>query len=241
MSAQGEGSMELRKVHAIKISDIIFEQLKEAIILKELLPEQQLPPENELAKIFETSRMTVRQALARLKEQGFIVQKVGTKGGTFVQPVTLYSHMRSPEELRQKWPKLREVFEYRALIEPEAAAYAAKRMTDVELACLHDVIVRSEEPDLPRELFRAYDVKIHLAIARGAGNSYIEQAVRKIRTEINPALDLMPYDEETRQRNSETHRKLYDALVKRDPVLAKELMQEHIVSAAQRIYEKLFS
>mgnify|MGYP001061182221 FL=1 len=32
MSAPGQGSMELRKVHAAKISDIIFEQLKEAII-----------------------------------------------------------------------------------------------------------------------------------------------------------------------------------------------------------------
>mgnify|MGYP002624309688 CR=1 FL=1 len=237
----GPGPIEFRKVNAVKISDIIFEQLKEAIILKELLPEQQLPPENELARIFETSRMTVRQALARLKEQGFIVQKVGTKGGTFVQPVTLYSEARSPEEIRQKWPQLREVFEYRVLIEPEAAAYAAKRMTDVELTCLQDLIEKSEEPGISRELFRAYDVKFHLAIARGSGNSYIEQAVRKIRTEINPSLDLMPYDEETRQANLEIHRKLYEAIAARDSILAKDLMRKHVIGAAQKIYEKLFS
>lgn len=233
-------SLELKKVSAKKISDFIFEQLEEAIILKELLPEWQLPTEHELAKRFDASRMAVREALARLEKQDLIIKKVGAKGGTFVQPVTLNTHLRSPEDIRLKWPALSEVFEYRELIEPEAAFLAAKRLKPEEIEQLEELIIKGEDPDISRESFRALDVRFHLLIAKGSGNRYIEQAVRKIRTEINPTLDLIPYDDYTKKSNLHMHKQLLTALKAQNEHLARKLMDEHIKRSLSRIYEKLW-
>jgi GntR family transcriptional regulator len=60
----------------------IEEQLAERIASRELPPGERLPPERELAKGLDVSRMTVRQALASLAARGLVERGVGR--GTFV-------------------------------------------------------------------------------------------------------------------------------------------------------------
>lgn len=232
-------SIELKQVSAKKISDFVYEQLEEAIILKEIMPDQQLPTERELAEIFNASRMVVREALSRLEDAGLIIKKVGAKGGTFVQSITLNSHLRSPEDIHKKGVNLTELFEFRLLIEPEAAALAARWITDEQLEQLEDYLSMSTDEQISRELFRALDVKFHLDIAKASGNTYLEKAVRMIRTQINPALDLMPYDDEIRKVNLDKHKQLISALRQHNEEAAKQLMKEHIESSASAIIEKI--
>lgn len=232
---------ELKQVSAKKISDFVYEQLEEAIILREFMPHQQLPTERELSEIFNASRMVVREALGRLEESGLIFKKVGAKGGTFVQPVTLHSHLRSPEEIHNNGIKLLELFEYRAIIEPEAAYLAAQRITVEQTDQLEHYLVMTKSEDISREMFRALDVKFHLDIAKASGNFYLEKAVRMIRTKINPALDLMPFSDEIREVNQTKHYQLIDALRAHDQDLAKTLMREHIEKSAAAITEKLLA
>lgn len=231
--------VELKQVSAKKISDFVFEQLEEAIILKEIMPNQQLPTERELAEVFNASRMVVREALSRLENSGLIYKKVGAKGGTFVQPVTLHSHLRSPQEIREKWNLLSDLFEYRSFIEPEAAYLAAARITTEQLSNMEGYIELSSSEECTRELFRALDVKFHLEIAKASGNFYLEKSVRMIRTQINPALDLMPYNEEVRQTNLSKHRQLLEAMNNHDQALAKSLMLQHIAKSSDSIYAQL--
>lgn len=56
--------------------------LKAAIECGKLKPNDRLPPETELAQRFQVSRMTVRQALIELENEGFIRRRQGR--GTFV-------------------------------------------------------------------------------------------------------------------------------------------------------------
>ncbi len=56
--------------------------LKAAIERGKLKPNDRLPPETELAQLFQVSRMTVRQALIELENEGFIRRRQGQ--GTFV-------------------------------------------------------------------------------------------------------------------------------------------------------------
>lgn len=233
--------IELKQVSAKKISDFVYEQLEEAIILREFMPHQQLPTERELSEIFNASRMVVREALGRLEVSGLILKKVGAKGGTFVQPVTLHSHLRSPEEIHNNGIKLRELFQYREIIEPEAAYLAAGHITVEEIDQLEHYLMLTKSEDISRELFRALDVKFHLGIAKASGNFYLEKAVRMIRTKINPALDLMPFNDDIRQVNLVKHHQLIEALRAHDKDLAKALMQQHIEKSAAAISEKLLA
>jgi GntR family transcriptional regulator len=57
--------------------------LTSAIAAGDLLPEAQLPPERDLADLAEVSRVTVRNAVAQLVEEGLLDQRRGA--GTFVR------------------------------------------------------------------------------------------------------------------------------------------------------------
>jgi len=231
---------QFQQVSPKKVSDFIFDQLEEAIILKELLPEEQLPNERELAVMFNASRLAVREALARLEAVGLIDKRVGAKGGTFVLPLTLHSHRRHRDQIAADWEQWSKVFEYRLVIEPEAAYLAAGHIGEEELRELQQYLDMSIASDCTRELFRALDVKFHLTIARASGNPYFEKAVRSIRTKINPALDLMPYSNEVRVRNSDSHFELLHMLRTRDAEGSRELMRNHIQQAATAIHRRVF-
>ena len=64
----------------------IYYQIKQAIknwiISKEFNPGDKIPSENELADKFGVSRLTIRQAISQLSQEGFLISKRGE--GTFV-------------------------------------------------------------------------------------------------------------------------------------------------------------
>lgn len=60
----------------------IKNKIQEWIVSKEYLPGEKLPSENELAKIFKVSRLTVRQAISVLDQEKLVFRKRGE--GTFV-------------------------------------------------------------------------------------------------------------------------------------------------------------
>ncbi|MFK3937811.1 FadR/GntR family transcriptional regulator [Alkalihalobacillus sp. NPDC078783] len=217
------------------MSDFIYEQLEEAIILKEFLSNEQLPSERELSTLFNCSRLVLREALAALEQQGLIEKRLGAKGGTFVLPTTKQSNHRSSSVIESSWKDLIDVFEYRSIIEPEAARLAALKITDEELDSLQLILDQSQHQLIEREEFRSLDVKFHLILGQASGNSYLENAIRKIRTRINPALDLMPYSNEVKTKTITDHKHLLAALHERNSSLTKDMMFNHINRSTKAI------
>src|SRR6266699_3665443 len=62
----------------------IEDWLAEAIGAGRLAPGDRMPSEQDLAAWFGVSRMTLRQALAKLARRGLVTRTVGRRGGTFV-------------------------------------------------------------------------------------------------------------------------------------------------------------
>lgn len=227
MAATPYGSS-FRHVASKHISDFILEQLEEAIFLKEILPDEQLPPERELAQMFNASRLAVREAIAELEKRGLIEKRLGAKGGTFVLPITLKAREYAREQIVDQRGLLQELLEFRSYIEPEAAALAAERITEEELAVLRELIELSRNENNTREMFRSLDVKFHLTIAKASRNSFVDHAVRQIRIKINLGLDLMPFDDKVKQSSNATHADILKALTERDGKQARELMKMHL-------------
>ena len=72
----------LKPVRQQKISDQVFEQLKELIFRGRLKPGDQLMPEREMATSMNVSRTTIRNAISRLVTMHLVEHKQGK--GTFV-------------------------------------------------------------------------------------------------------------------------------------------------------------
>lgn len=85
--------MALKKSIPIPLYYQLVEQLREQLQMGELEPGAQLPSERELSEQFGISRMTVRQAIAYLVQQGLLVVKQGV--GTFVaEPKLAYDALQ---------------------------------------------------------------------------------------------------------------------------------------------------
>lgn len=75
--------MAYSKIRQPKLSDAIEQQLEYLILEGTLRPGEKLLPERELAKQFDVSRPSLREAIQRLEAKGLLLRRQG--GGTFVQ------------------------------------------------------------------------------------------------------------------------------------------------------------
>ena len=72
-------------------SEAIYNQIYPKIVSGELRPGDRLPPERELAEMFQRSRPVVREALRMLQQDGLLETTRGTNGGAIVRGVSLNS------------------------------------------------------------------------------------------------------------------------------------------------------
>lgn len=121
--------MAYSKIRQPKLSDVIEQQLEFLILEGTLRPGEKLPPERELAKQFDVSRPSLREAIQRLEAKGLLLRRQG--GGTFVQSSLWQSFSDPLVELLSDHPESQyDLLETRHALEGIAAYYAALRSTD---------------------------------------------------------------------------------------------------------------
>ncbi len=186
-------------------------------------PGTRLPGERELAERFNVSRVTVREAEIALQAQGYISIKTGSgvyvldpeeKASVGLQSVTAF-----------------ELTEARLLFESEAAALAAKHISDETLDHLSDLVVRMSEDDSAlSETSQDADQEFHLTIAEASGNAvvqYVVESLWKIRTEVPAIKDVHTAICAADVHLHDEHADVVKALRERDPAAARRAMQAH--------------
>ena len=129
--------MAYSKIRQPKLSDVIEQQLEFLILEGTLRPGEKLPPERELAKQFDVSRPSLREAIQSLEGKGLLLRRQG--GGTFVQS-NLWQSVSDPlAELLADHPESQfDLLETRHALEGIAAYYAALRGTEEDLQRIRD-------------------------------------------------------------------------------------------------------
>lgn len=201
----------------------IAEQIGQLIDEGVFPPGTRLPGERELAERFEVSRVTIREAEIALQAVGRIEIKTGS--GVYVSE----EQPHQPGELPQV--SAFEVTEARSLIEAEAAALAAKIITDENLAKLDELIETMGTSD--EETSLAADREFHATIARSSGNGamvYAIESLWRMREELPEVKH--SYDavcEEDAAARAKEHQAILDALKARNPTAARRAMREHFL------------
>ncbi|MBS3780543.1 MAG: FadR family transcriptional regulator [Desulfovermiculus sp.] len=124
-----------------KIFQDVVDQIQEAILEGKLKPGDILPSERELKEMLQVSRGTLREALRVLEQKGLIHIKLGVGGGAVVQDASYESVSESLALLiRHQKVSLTHLAEFRAGMEGEAAAHAARRISSAEAEYLQSLL-----------------------------------------------------------------------------------------------------
>lgn len=218
----------------------VCEQLRRLIERGEFPKNFKLPTEAELCRRFGVSRPVIRNALARLRDDGYVRSHQGS--GTVV--------ISGPDAGALTYPPVRSIadlerlFEFRLTVEVQTAAHAARHHTPSALALIEDALREADQaialgtPELGADL----NFKFHRAVARATGNPYFIVTLEQIPNLIGVGriqVRNFGIDDpiERLRRIGAEHVSIYEAIRSRDPNRARNEMEQHIGAARQHIFE----
>ncbi|WP_373049963.1 GntR family transcriptional regulator [Thalassovita aquimarina] len=216
--------MKLKSVDISKTasaSSIVFDALRKAIIEGDLAVGEPLR-QDEIARLFNTSRIPVREAISRLEEQGLV--KTQRYKGAVVAGL-------EPEEAA-------EIFDFRALLEAEIIRRAVPKMSEELLRRARgycEAFSASSDPmtwgDLNREfhsaLYNASDLPYHLEAVDNA----MDRVDRYLRAQLVLSDGM--------ERANREHMAILEACEKGNAEEASALTRMHILGAKKSLLEHL--
>ena len=128
------------------------------------------------------------------------------------------------------------------MIEGEACALAAARITDKQIQQLKDTLLEMEEEEKQPDASEKADWKFHSIIAEACQNSAIYAVINWLWELRNQSELSLAYLERLRKEgvhpSINDHRRILEALEKRDPEKARIAMKLHIenATAAAAVY-----
>ena len=201
----------------------------------EFRPGDILPSEQNLADMFSVSRTVVREALARLKYEGVVESKRGS-GPIVKGPGIDRGFIVNIDGISRQ--KLVDFFEFRIILEGEAAALAALRRTSNQLAELKMHLEGIQKAVENEESGNEPDFLFHRLIAGCAGNLYLGNFVKflsaKIWIGVHRARWKSNQNPEMAQLVFAEHEAMLLAIEAGDPHAARAKAQQHLLQSARR-------
>lgn len=217
------------------ISDKIVEELLEYIRTKKLLIGDPLPSERKLMSDFGVSRLACREALAKLQGMGILKAHHGK--GVFLADINSLSVNPAVLRLLQVYGNISNsnVLEARLIIEPPAAALAARRADPDERDAILKGVQDIEQDliDLPLlervQSFAEVDLAFHQAVASASGNPVLPMLLKDMHElMLRVRLEVLILKPNITQRALADHRKIATAIAAGDADGAEEAMKRHI-------------
>jgi DNA-binding FadR family transcriptional regulator len=204
-------------------------RIGEAIGLGLLEVGERLPPEGQLALRFGIAPMTLRQALAILREAGYVETHRGRGGGTFVRRAVPPAPARAASARLRSLTvdDVRDLTDFRRLIAGAGAVLAADRASPAEIEELRSLVAQMAAPP-PFTDFRRADSRFHLALASAARSQRLATAETQLQAELSDLLALIPHPPEALRLSNGQHRAVLEAITRREPEAAKTLMETHV-------------
>ncbi|SMC86080.1 transcriptional regulator, GntR family [Desulfocicer vacuolatum DSM 3385] len=223
-------TVSIKPIKPKRISDQVFDQIRELIFRGTLKPGEKMMPERELAEAMNVSRTTIRDAIQRLVTMGLIVQKQGQ--GTFVK--THDGKIESPlvKAMEAQDATIEELLEVRMGLECNATALAAKRADENDLKALAHSIEEMKIEIASGRLGTEADTSFHMAIAYAAKNPLQVLVMRNFYDYlfygIRENLSGLYEKEDNIQIIIRQHEEIMKTIKNRDPYGAYKAMKNHI-------------
>lgn len=218
----------MRDHRTISIADQIFEQLQDEI-LSGKYKKGEILSEAKLSEELGVSRTPIREAVRRL-EQERILDETGR--GIVVVGI-------SAEDML-------DMYDIRIQLEGQAAARAAKNVTDEQLNEMQEVIdLQKFYTDKPGDVsnksnnIRDMDSSFHELLYRASGSVVFHDTLSNIHKKIIKFRKASVSDKSRAEQSYEEHLAILDALRLHEPELARSRTVQHIINARDNIKKRL--
>ncbi|WP_434588125.1 FadR/GntR family transcriptional regulator [Streptomyces sp. A5-4] len=219
----------LRPVRAGNGFEEALEQILQVLRLGLVPAGERLPAERDLADRLRISRVTLREVLKVLQDQGLVESRRGRYGGTFVLPrPDTPAGGGAGAELRRRLESVdvEDVLRFREVLEVGAAGLcAAHGLTERGARRLRAALAATH--DAPLDDYRRRDTMLHLTLAELAGSPTLTAQYAAVRAGVNGLLDCIPLLVRNLEHSQQQHSALVDAVLDGDADGAREVMREH--------------
>jgi len=219
-----------KPIKATRISDQVYEQLRELIFRGELKPGEQLMPERELASALGVSRPTVREAINKLVVMGLLEHRQGQ--GTFVSSPASDSQNPLAAAMKAQDSTLVDLLEVRMGLECNAVALAAGRAVEKDIRMLEKSLEEMRREVRSGRLGTEEDVSFHMAVAYATQNPVQVHIMRSfydfLFVGIKENLQHLYEDPDNIERIIEQHTSILQAIKEHNPAKAQKAMRAHI-------------
>ncbi|MHC1559993.1 FadR/GntR family transcriptional regulator [Actinomycetospora sp. C-140] len=221
-----------RQVTTTTLAQAVADHLRMRIHRGDVSPGERLPPERDLAEQLGIARISLREAIRLLREDGYVEVRRGSTGGTYV------TELRRPAEawrsrMREQAGEIDDIVDFRIALETRTAALAAQRHTEATLAPIRESL-GALRGVIGRTAFRQADSRFHVALARAARNERLADAVETARGELFSPRDLLPFREPV-EETLRDHQAIYEAVRAGDAEAAAEAMRAHLEGARRQL------
>jgi len=219
-----------------KLSEQVAKFLGLEIKKGTLKPGDVLMSETEMASWFQVSRTVIREALARLKHDGILESRQGSKCRVAQFDTNRVFRLDNLET--EDLTEIAHLYELRAILESEAAALAAKRRSQEDIVKLKHCLEALEQAMEENLDGTAQDVAFHVSIVEASNNPFLSDFMRFLGNKIwniiqedwnrnRPEVGLPPQVEKE-------HVAIFKAVSMGNPDEARKTVLAHVKNGAKR-------
>ncbi|GGO45355.1 transcriptional regulator [Streptomyces daqingensis] len=226
----------LRPVRAGNGFEEALEQILQIVRLGLVPDGERLPAERELAERLGISRVTLREVLRVLAEEGLVVSRRGRYGGTFVHhpepPVEGTDAADEPRALSGASDvDVADALRFREVLEAGAAELCASQgLSEPGAARLRAALDDTRDAALAD--YRRSDTLFHLTLVELAECPSLTTQYAAVRAKVNDLLGRIPLLVRNLEHAQQQHAALVDAVLARDPDRARAVAREHCAGTA---------
>lgn|ERR1700754_2477211 len=218
----------------------VIQELGQQIVSGNLKAGQSLPREELLAESMNVSRTALREAMKVLSAKGLIESR--QKTGTRVREAVHWNQLDA-DVLAWRFASMptdtfvEELVEMREIIEPAAAAAAARRHTPEQLAVIKDAyeaMAASEDLDA----WATADLAFHEALLRATNNGLLTSLFSVIETALGTYFVMSARNSANFKLALPQHFKVYDAVRRRQPEVARQGMLKLVADSRSNVHHR---
>jgi DNA-binding GntR family transcriptional regulator len=197
-----------------------YERLYQAIIRGEFQPNERLI-EMDLAQLYNVGRAAIRTTLARLEQDGLVEREPNR--GARVRAI-------SEEEAV-------ETIEARAVLEGLAARYAARNVTDADIADLRAIVGEMEARLAEGDLLGISEgnTRLHSRLLEIANNKTVARLIERLHAQHIRSQFRLILVPGRPPRSVAEHRAIVEAVASRDPAAAEAAMRSHLANTVETL------